>query len=479
MGDRAIEYKVGLFTLTGIAATILAIFVLSPDLFDSKKMKSFYTILGDASGILEKTHVKTNGVTIGRVSRVTLNRDATRVEIDVDEEVFIPRGSKIIVRTVGFLGDKFIEIKRPSNVDNQVEEDGFIPQAPDASDIQEVISLIGSIAEDIKKVTTNLSAVLGDQQGQATMATIVDNIEQFTHDARGILEENREDVRLLVQNMREFSNTMTEVMSSENKEKIDRILANFDTSMEDVRGATKNINLISQKVESGEGTLGRLINDDETLQEVEGALKDLRKVLAPVTKLDVEVDTHTYMRADKSSQTYFNIVFRTRPDSYYLLGFTDFTERTLDTTTTTVDGDNSDGETRIQESILEKKALRFNLQIGKRWGPLGARLGLFESAGGFAGDLFLRKDKLRVSLELYDFADQDSEVRKTAHIKAYVSILFFNHIYTMIGVDDPTRIDPQTGKVDSDLNYFVGAGLKFTDQDLKSLFGMAAIATGS
>ena len=478
MASRSLEYRVGIFSLLGIAATVVAIFVLSPDLFNQKEMVSYYTILQDASGILEKTHVKTNGVTVGRVSKISLSRDATRVNFEVEESVFIPEGSKIIVRTVGFLGDKFIEIKRPSNVENGVSPNGFIAQASDASDLQEVISLVGSIAEDIKKVTTNLSGVLGDQQGQRAMADIIDNFKQFTGDARGMLADNRDDLREMVSNIREFSEVMKNVMNPDNTERIERILANFDTSMEEVKGATANINLISEKVESGEGTLGRLINEGDTIDEIQGALKDLRQVLAPVTKLEVAVDTHSYIRRDDTSQSYFNLVFRTRPDSFYVIGFTDFTERTIDTTTETLDADGSDGSTRIRESIVDKKALRFNLQIGKRWGLVGARLGLFESTGGVAGDLYLWQDRLRVSLEVFDFADKDSPVRDIAHIKAYASILFFDHIYAMAGIDDPTRLDPTTGKTADDINYFVGAGLTFTDQDIKSLFGMAAIASG-
>ena len=80
-------------------------------------------------------------------------------------------------QTVGFLGDKFIEIKRPGNVESGISDAGFIPQASDASDLQEVISLIGSIAEDVKKVTANLSAVLGDKQGQDSISNIVENID--------------------------------------------------------------------------------------------------------------------------------------------------------------------------------------------------------------------------------------------------------------------------------------------------------------
>lgn len=479
MGDRSLEYKVGLFTLLGLVATILAIFVLRPDMFNRQGMSPYYTVLKDATGILEKTHVKTNGVTIGKVSYITLDQNATKVGMDLQDDVFIPQGSRVIVRTVGFLGDKFIEIKRPSNVSTPLDDGAFIPQATDASDLGEVIALIGSIAKDIKKVTENLSTVLGGENGEQSIANIVHNIEKFTEDARGILEDNRNDVRELVANIREFSESANEVLDAENKGRIERILANFDSSMEEVKGATKNINLIAAKVENGEGTLGRLINEDDTLNEVEGALKDIRKVLAPVTKMEVKVDTHAFVRQDDTSQTFFNLIFKTRPDAYYLVGFTDVSERVRDTTTETIDGDDSDGTVRSKETIVDEKSLKFNLQIAKRWGPFAARLGLFETSGGIAGDLYLFRDRLRVSFEAYDFADKDSEIRKGAHLKAYANILFFDHIYAMVGVDDPTRIDSATGKVRSDLNYFFGAGLSFTDQDLKSLFGMAAIATGT
>lgn len=479
MSDRSVEYRVGLFSLLGITATLAAIFVLRPDMFSRQETRSFYTVLEDATGILEKTHVKTNGVTIGKVKFIQLGTNATKVGIEIRNDVFIPKGSRVIVRTVGFLGDKFIEIRRPSNVDQGIDGDSYIPQATDASDLTEVIELVGSIAKDIKKVTTNLASVLGDDRGEQSMAEIVENIQQFTHDARGILEDNRSDVRELVANIREFSASVKDVVDDENRERIDRILANFDQSMEDVKGATKSINLIAAKVENGEGTIGRLVNDDQALEELEGALKDIRKVLAPVTKIKLKVDVNTFVRRDETTQTYFNLVFKTRPDAYYLIGFSDFSARTKDVVTETIDSDGTDGTTRNKETITEEKQLRFNLQLAKRWGRFAARLGLFDSAGGVAGDVYFWRDRVRLSFEMFDFADKDDEVRRTAHLRAYASVLFFNHIYALAGIDDPTRLDPDTGETAKDINYYFGAGLSFTDQDLRSIFGMAAIAAGS
>lgn len=475
MSRMGTEFKVGLFSLLGLSAAAVAIFFVSPELFDRKTKTSYYTILKDASGILENTHVKTNGVNIGRVVTVKLNNNATQVQLEIFADVPVPAGSEIAVRTVGFLGDKYIDVVRPENTGERLSPDGFIPRSPDSADISEVVRLVGSIAQDVKKVTENLAVVLGDKNGQKKLSNIVDNIEQLTFNAKEMFAENRQDVRALISNFQELSTSLREVVNPENRAKIDRILANFDKSMEDVKGASNHIRLISEKIDKGQGTLGRLVNDDAAMVQIEGAVKDLREVLAPATKLQVSVDTHGELRRDESSQTYFNLKLATRPDSYYLLGFTDYSQRVIETTRETLDNDPS-GNPRTREKIKDNKSLRINLQLAKRWRWIGARLGLFESTGGMAADAYLWRDRFRLSLEAFDFSKKDEDERRTAHLKAYASILFFDHLIAMAGLDDPTRLDPNSGKLDKKINYFFGAGLTFNDQDLKAIFGMASLA---
>ena len=80
-----------------------------------------------------------------------------------------------------------------------------------------------------------------------------------------------------------------------------------------------------------------------------------------------------------------------------------------------------------------------------------------------------------MSLEIFDW-DSQNIVRKVAHVKGYFSFEFFEHIYAVAGIDDPTRIDIKTGNKDNSLNMFFGAGLSFDDDDLRTLFGVAALA---
>ena len=489
------EFKVGLFTLVAVSTLGYMFFVLSPDSFDREDRKEYYTELIDAAGIITKTHVKTNGVTVGKVKSVALEASRTKIWMDISASVLIPVGSKIEVRTRGLLGDVFLEIVRAPDTGEYIKDKGFLPRSEEAVDIQALVGLMGGIAKDVKRITNSLAGVIGTDEGQSSVRNIVKNIELLSEDLRvtsgtirksiGEREADMQDivsnVRDSLRDIRSFSENLKDVLDDENREKIERILASFDESMLDVKGATKNINLISQKVEKGEGTLGRLINDDTALVEIEGAVKDIREVLSPVRKLQIGVDYHGEVRNDETTQNYFNLVFRTRPDRYYIVGVTDTETSEVDRTTETLQdtaGTDEDPPTRrTRETIRETDALKINLQFAKRWYFVALRFGLFESSGGFASDFYLWGDRLRFTMEAFNFKSKENEYRHVAHLKSYASILFFNHVYAMIGVDDITRKDLETGERIKKPNWFIGAGLAFNDDDIKAIFGAAALAS--
>jgi len=483
------EFKVGLFTIVAFGTLGYMLFVLNPSALKNDKMVTYYTVLKDASGIIPKTHVKTNGVSIGKVKSVDLETNSTRILLEVEADVKIPVGSNVEVRTRGLLGDTFIEIVRADDSGKFIEAGGFIPKSDSVMDLQAVIALVGDIGKDVKKVTGTLANVLGTDQGEKSLKEVLENIQTLTADLRktgatirASIGDREKDVQDIVTNihsvttdLKSFAANLKDVLDDENKERINRIIASFDESMVDVKGATKNIRLIAEKVEKGEGTLGKLVNDDTVIEEIKGAVKDIREVISPATKLQIAVDAHLEGRRDKSAQSYFDMMFKTRPDRYYLIGITDVNESVRETEEEPIPTE--PGRTKTRETTVERKSLRFNLQMAKRWYFASLRFGLFETTGGVAGDLHFFTDRLRFTVEAFDWKTRDNEIRRVAHVKSYVSILFFNHLYAMFGVDDITRTkDPKTREEVKQPNVFAGAGIRFNDQDLKAIFGAAALA---
>ena len=111
------------FTLLASCTIGYMLVFLVPDLFDDSDYKRYYTVVDNAAGIVPKTHVRTNGVTVGKVADITLEASQTRLALDVDASVKIPEGSTVEIRTRGLLGETFIEIVRAPDTGKEIKID--------------------------------------------------------------------------------------------------------------------------------------------------------------------------------------------------------------------------------------------------------------------------------------------------------------------------------------------------------------------
>jgi phospholipid/cholesterol/gamma-HCH transport system substrate-binding protein len=177
-----------------------------------------------------------------------------------------------------------------------------------------------------------------------------------------------------------------------------------------------------------------------------------------------------------------------RPDKYYLLEVVSDPRGvdtvTTDTITTRAPGSVGDSTTVTTKTRHEEK-VTFSLQMAKRYGPVTFRGGVIESSGGLGADLHLMKDRLQISTSLYQFSRPYQDVFPRA--KVWANYNFLQHFYVTTGVDDflnrwrsATSPDGRSFNIGTDV--FFGAGLYFTDDDLKTLLmsgaGSAASSAG-
>lgn len=496
------EIKVGLFTLMALGVLGYMFFVLNPNMFKSQKESSYFTILKNASGIIPKTHVKVSGVIVGKVTDVALRGSQTRIDFTVEEGLSLPVGTEITVREKGLLGDVFLEIIRAEDNGTQIPVGSLVPPAKDQFTLSKLIDIAGHIGRDIQAMTGPLSEVLGGKDGKSGLEALFVDLKSIAKNLKGVLLENREGIREIVQNLRESTTSINNVVGAkesdlgeiidniktttaalkdllreDNQEKLNRIIAGVDRTLVDLEQTASDLRLIANRVEEGQGTLGKLINSDATLTEIEGAVKDVRELIAPANKMHVFVDYHGEYRGSQSAQHFFELRLQPRPDKYYLIGATDVIKTSKETVTEDIELESEDisddaiSSTKKREKIVERNSLRFNIQYAKRWWFAQFRLGLFQSTGGIGADLFALGDALRFSIEAFDW--RRSPFRNYARIKSYVSILFFNHLYLMVGADELTKLDPVSGARKRP-EFFAGAGIVFSDDDLRSLFGLAA-----
>jgi phospholipid/cholesterol/gamma-HCH transport system substrate-binding protein len=131
--------------------------------------------------------------------------------------------------------------------------------------------------------------------------------------------------------------------------------------------------------------------------------------------------------------------------------------------TTLPDGTTS---TTTTQTTDYKDELAITAMMGWRWNDFALRAGVIESRGGAAIDYQLFKSRLRFSAELFDFSRPNSYA---AHGKLSTRYYFSPSVYMTGGWDDFLN---RSRKADS---LFFGAGLRWSDDDLKYLLGAVAI----
>lgn len=492
------EVKVGLFAIVGTTLLTTTAIVLGGNPFASKK-QYFYTILSNVKGVAERTQVRASGVQVGEVTSVEILQDGARINFSVDGNLKIPKGSFIEIKSRGILGDVFIEIFRNTQGVGFMSSGDLMPRNAESNDIDSLMTNLNAIARDIKKISGSLANVLGTTEGEKSIKSIVDNIESVSSDLRDItssqktnikeaikgirdsavrisslIERNDSKIDQIIADVKTFTTELRQISTPENREKIENIISNVDESI-------ASIKRVAAKIEKGEGTLGQLISKDETAEEVKATLKSIQNVVKPISQLKLTLMDRAEFRVANAETgdkfvNEFDLILSTRPDRYYLLGVTNAPygrQVSSSTTTTTTNGNTT--TTNVQQNTSENLSnLRFNLQIAQRFGFLGLRLGMFANSGGFATDLYVFNDHFVSTIELSQFggsptpSDTQYGTKGPFNIKAFSNFFITPNVFVTAGVDGVVLYNKPFP--------FVGAGFSITDDDIKGLVGVAALA---
>jgi phospholipid/cholesterol/gamma-HCH transport system substrate-binding protein len=105
-------------------------------------------------------------------------------------------------------------------------------------------------------------------------------------------------------------------------------------------------------------------------------------------------------------------------------------------------------------------AFRFTVMFARRLGPATFRFGIKESTGGFGLDLHLLGDQLEIRSDMFNFG---GDVFPRLRVTLAYEIL--RRAWIIAGVDDVLNGDR--------FDYFLGAQLRFNDEDIKSILPFA------
>jgi phospholipid/cholesterol/gamma-HCH transport system substrate-binding protein len=315
----AIESQVGRRFRVGLVVLIALVFLMLGVLMVGKRAHLFtaklpyQTQFKSASGLVSGNPVRLNGVTVGNVLDVNLSPDpadqTVRVVYEVDRKIRtrLRTGTTASIKTIGLLGDKYIELSGGKPEEPIVEPGGQIAAAPVAG-LEDILAGGGDLVTDLGGIARSLKSILGRMErggvGQNLNSTLLSLSEVLGKVNRGeslagkLLADRRygeqtgQSLTAAVNSLRNVLGKVEKDMASgngmipallsdpEGKKKVYDLVDRLGTTASSLASAAEDLN-------TGKGALPVLLHDEKFSREFTGNLQSLSRRLDSIArKLD-------------------------------------------------------------------------------------------------------------------------------------------------------------------------------------------------
>lgn len=451
------EFKVGLLAIFTIAAVIMMSLKITSNQSGFGQYVTYRTIVKDASGIFPKTPIKVAGINAGRIASIELQGNSALITFEILKQIEVTKNSKLRIKSVGFLGDKYIEIYIGDS--NQfLQKYDFIP-SEEAAGIENLVKDSAEILADIKQVVRTLKDSVAPENGESPIKQILADVSELvksTKDAAATLKRvmgsNEEKINALMDNLEAFSSELAYQADNGNR---DSIVADTKQILANINKLTGDLQTIVADLKKGKGTLGKMLVEDEIADQVKETLSSVQKIVGKADNLRTELSAFSGMNTRSGGDSEFALRIFPAPERFYHLGvstseFGPDREKQSEITT---------NGTKVTETRVErqKNTYRLNAQVGRKIQDFAFRGGMIESAGGIGVDYTLRQLSTKFSVEAYDY-----KAHIGANLRLSTETQFWNVVYGKASISDSLRKERTTT---------FSAGLKFNDEDLKTLLG--------
>jgi len=287
------EVKVGITIVVAVILFIAMMVVLK----NVSLHESGYCInvrLNDAAGILKGDPVAIAGVQVGRVEEIWLENNRVFMRLWINNKFKLAIDSRASVKTLSVMGEKYVAIQ-PGNSQSMLN-DGDTIEGLAIGDLTDITADVQPIIISLKSILQQLQDVLDDSTRKNARQTI-NHLHQFSQNLNRVINQSGHSLEQSTRNIEVFSHNL-KLLSQNNKQPVDSIVANlskssraFASSSEKLACTIKNLEEITSRINSQNGTLGKLVYDESVYRQLDSLLLNANKLI-----LDIQKNPKKYLK---------------------------------------------------------------------------------------------------------------------------------------------------------------------------------------
>jgi len=237
------------------------------------------------AGLKQGQPVLLAGVQVGFVEKVELIPDGTLdVTLQVQDQYRIPSGTTASVEANGIFGDMLIALTPVKGIEGKMAEGDTIPTGAGSPGVAQLLEKGDSIALNVRALSDEARRQFVDSGGVREVRQTVADLTKLVAQLSTVAAEQSRQLTLTQSQLRKTLSSVDSAMVDSTLVNLRATSANFEQLSRDFRETNTQVQSLVQKVNTGPGTAGRLMNDpavyarmDTLLARLDSLAIDLRK----------------------------------------------------------------------------------------------------------------------------------------------------------------------------------------------------------
>jgi len=303
------EVGVGILVILGTLMSIFSYnYLKGINLFE--KTRTFKIVYTKVDGLSPSNPVTLNGYKIGKVQKINFNHNNTKeliVDVIIENDVKFSKTSKAELYETGLIGGKAIAII-PDYDNNVIAKSGDYligivkPGLTDlVNQIMPQIQLqLEAVMQKAEIVLSNVNSLFDEKTKESLKSSIdefgslTNSLSETSENINDFIKDNSPNLTTTIDNLNETSLKIKDISSSMSEVDLNLILTNLDSTI-------SNLNKITNKLNQGEGTVGKLLYDDRLFKNLDDATKNLEELIEDI-KLNPKRYVHFSIFGKKSDK---------------------------------------------------------------------------------------------------------------------------------------------------------------------------------
>lgn len=285
MASRKLEVQVGLTVVAAVGILLWGVTWLK-ELQLNRKVQVWHVSFSQTGGLSASDEVQVNGLRKGVVQSIQLLGDQVAVDLALSRDIVVTEDSRVAIRNVGLMGEKVIAVDLRMTGRPYTDQD-TIPGVYELG-MGEVMAGVGGSVDALNQLATRLQGAAEMLSPKGEFGQTMRNLRDTSKDLQLAVQENRTALKSTLDNFSASSKTLKSLTVDREQQ--------LRTAMDHFASAANNLDLLTARLDSlrrvaqtmtakvgrGEGTLGKLVNDDKLYTDASNAVQSLKSLIEDI-----------------------------------------------------------------------------------------------------------------------------------------------------------------------------------------------------